>query len=108
MPLRIHLPEGTPYSFSRKYLLRPPRSPLANAAFAARVRDSAGRIAEVFGVRWAARIDLIHEQATGRLRFLECDAAPLVGARSAFAASLAAAGMGRAEQLRLLLGEVAS
>jgi D-alanine-D-alanine ligase-like ATP-grasp enzyme len=108
MPLQIHLPEGTPYSFWRKYLLRPPRSPLADLVVAARVRDSAGRIAEVFGVDWAARVDLIHEQATGRLRFLECDVAPLVGARSAFAASLEAAGIGRAEQLRLLLGEVAS
>jgi hypothetical protein len=39
------------------------------------------------------------------LRFLECDAAPLVGAQSAFPASLAAAGISRAEQLRLMLNE---
>lgn len=45
----------------------------------------------------------MHETTTGRLRFLECDVAPLVGARSAFAASLEAAGITRAEQLRLLL-----
>jgi len=102
-PLRIHLPEGTPYSFWRKYLLRPPRAPLVDTGVAQRVTDAARRIAEVFGVRWAARIDLIHEQGTGRLRFLECDVAPLVGARSAFAASLEANGMSRAEQLRLLL-----
>ncbi len=108
MPLHIRLPEGTPYSFLRKYLLRPPRSPVADTALAARVTGSARRIAEVFGVQWAARIDLIHEKATGRLRFLECDVAPLVGARSAFAASLEAVGIGRAEQLRLLLGDVAS
>ena len=69
--------------------------------------DAARRIAEVFGVNWAARIDLIHERDTGRLRFLECDVAPLVGTRSAFAASLEAAGIERAEQLRLLLSEVA-
>jgi len=108
MPLHIHLAEGTPYSFLRKYLLRPARSPVADTGVAARVRDSARRIAEVFGVQWAARIDLIHEKVTGRLRFLECDVAPLVGARSAFAASLEAVGIGRAEQLRMLLGEVAS
>lgn len=103
MPLQIHLPEGAPYSFWRKYLLRPPRAPLADAGVAARVREAARRIAEVFSVNWAARIDLIHEQDTGRLRFLECDVAPLVSPRSAFAASLAGAGMDRAEQLRLLL-----
>jgi len=103
MPLQIHLPEGTPYSFWRKYLLRPPRAPLVDTGVAERVTDAARRIAEVFGVHCAARIDLIHEQGTGRLRFLECDVAPLVGARSAFAASLEAAGMSRAEQLRLLL-----
>jgi hypothetical protein len=45
------------------------------------------------------------EIASGRLRFLECDVAPLVGVGSAFAASLAAAGVAREEQLRLLLGE---
>jgi hypothetical protein len=38
-----------------------------------------------------------------RLCFLECDVAPLVSANSAFAASLEAAGIGRAEQLRMLL-----
>ena len=108
VPIHIRLPEGTPYSFSRKYLLRPVRAPLADAAVVHRVRDRAAKIAEVFGVHWAARIDLIHERVTGRLRFLECDAAPLVGARSAFAASLEAAGIRRAEQLRLLLGEVVS
>ena len=108
MPLHIQLLEGTPYSFLRKYLLRPPRSPVTDTAATERVRDSARRIAEVFGVQWAARIDLIDEKATGRLRFLECDVAPLIGARSAFAASLEAAGIGRPEQLRLLLGEVAS
>ncbi|HEX2227190.1 MAG TPA: ATP-grasp domain-containing protein, partial [Candidatus Binatia bacterium] len=57
MPLHIQLPEGTPYSFLRKYLLRPPRSPVADTALAARVTGSARRIAEVFGVQWAARID---------------------------------------------------
>jgi hypothetical protein len=41
MPLRIHLPEGVPYSFFRKYLLRPPRAPLADAALAERVRRAA-------------------------------------------------------------------
>ena len=88
--------------------MRARRSPLADAAVAARVRDSAATIAEVFGVDWAARIDLIHESVTGRLRFLECDVAPLVGAHSAFAASLEAAGIERAEELRLLLGRAAN
>jgi D-alanine-D-alanine ligase-like ATP-grasp enzyme len=107
MPLRILLPEGTPYSFFRKYLLRPPREPLAGAGLAERVRRTALRIAGIFGVNWAARIDLIHETATDRLCFLECDVVPLIGAHSAFAASLEAAGFRRAEQLRLLLTKVA-
>jgi D-alanine-D-alanine ligase-like ATP-grasp enzyme len=105
MPLEIFLPAGTPYSFARKYLWRPARAPVADAALAARVRELAPRVAAALGVDWAARVDLIHETATGRLRFLECDAAPLVGARSAFAASLAASGVARAEQLRLLLND---
>src|SRR5262245_37646751 len=104
MPLRLHLPEGTPYTFARKYLLRPGRGPLADEALAERVRRLATEIAGVFAIDWAARIDLIQETATGRLRFLECDVAPLVGPGSAFAASLAAAGVTRAEQLELLLG----
>jgi len=108
MPLRILLPEGTPYSFLRKYLLRPARAPLADPGLAERVCRTALEIAGTFQIEWAARIDLIHETATGRLRFLECDVAPLVGARSAFAASLAAAGIKRAEQLRMLLNETAS
>ena len=105
-PLRLFLPEGTPYTFARKYLLRPGRGPLADAALAERVTALALKLAALFAVNWAARIDLIHETVTGRLRFLECDVAPLVGLDSAFAASLAAAGMARAEQLDLLLGTV--
>jgi D-alanine-D-alanine ligase-like ATP-grasp enzyme len=103
MPLHMFLPEGTPYSFTRKYFRRPARAPVADASLADRVRAAAERIASALGVDWAARIDLIHETDTGRLRFLECDVAPLVGARSAFAASLSASGIGRAEQLKLLL-----
>ena len=97
------LPEGTPYSFCRKYLLRPPRVPLADAGLAERVQRTARQIAAIFGVNWGARIDLIHETATDRLRFLECDVAPLIGARSAFAASFEAAGIKRDQQLRRLL-----
>jgi D-alanine-D-alanine ligase-like ATP-grasp enzyme len=63
------------------------------------------RAARVLGVDWAARVDFIHERGSDRLLFLECDAAPLVGPRSAFAASLAAGGMARDEQLARLLGE---
>jgi D-alanine-D-alanine ligase-like ATP-grasp enzyme len=103
MPLKLDLPAGTPYTFARKYLLRPGRGPLADATLAERVRELALKIAGLFAVNWAARIDLIHETAAGRLRFLECDVAPLVGPASAFAASLAAAGMARAKQLELLL-----
>jgi D-alanine-D-alanine ligase-like ATP-grasp enzyme len=105
MPLRILLPEAKPYSFVRKYLLRPGQAPVADAGLAERVRHTALEIAGIFGVDWAARIDLIHETETDRLRFLECDVAPLVGASSAFAASLEAAGVSRAEQLRMLLNE---
>lgn len=103
IPLRILLPEGTPYSFSRKYLLRPPRAPVAGTHLAERVRLAALKIAGILGVDWAARVDLIHEAATDRLYFLECDVVPLIGAHSAFAASLEAGGIPRAEQLRLLL-----
>lgn len=103
MPLTIRLPEETPYSFLRKYLLRPPQPPLGENGLAAQARQTALRIAGIFGVNWAARIDLIHETDSGRLCLLECDVAPLVGTASAFAASLAAAGVTRAEQLRLLL-----
>ncbi len=106
MPLRILLPEATPYSFFRKYLLRPRHAPLADEGLAEQVRRTALEIAGTFGVDWAARIDLIHETGTDRLRFLECDVAPLVGATSAFAVSLEAAGMSRAEQLRMLLNEM--
>jgi hypothetical protein len=38
-----------------------------------------------------------------RLCFLECDAAPVVGAGSAWAASFQSAGVVRAEQLEMLL-----
>jgi D-alanine-D-alanine ligase-like ATP-grasp enzyme len=103
MPLRIFLPQGTPYSFFRKYLRPAPRAPLADIGLAERVRRTALEIAKIFGVDWAARIDLIHETENDRLRFLECDVAPLVSANSAFAASLEAAGIGRAEQLQMLL-----
>jgi hypothetical protein len=102
-PLHILVPEGTPYRFWRKYLLRPRRETLRDLGLAARVREAARRIATTLRVDWAARIDFIHETATDRLCFLECDVAPLVGPASAFAASLAASGMGRPEQLRGLL-----
>lgn len=102
-PLRILLPQGVPFSFARKYILRPRMVPIDDAPLAARVRDAAGRIARAFDVGWAARIDFICETTSDTLFLLECDAAPLLGTRSAFAASLAAAGVGRAAQLRLIL-----
>jgi len=94
-----------PYTFLRKYLRRPKRTPPGDPRLAARVQQSALAAASRLGVDWAARVDFIHERATDRLVFLECDAAPLVGPASAFAASLAAAGMARGEQLARLLGE---
>jgi D-alanine-D-alanine ligase-like ATP-grasp enzyme len=104
-PLRIDLPDGVPYSFARKYVLRPRSSPLVEGELARRIRSAALEVAGILGADWAARIDLMIEASSGRLHFLECDIAPLVGAGSAFAASLAAAGIARGEQLRLLLGE---
>jgi len=104
-PLAIALPEGTPYSVLRKYVLRPGHAPLADAALDARVRSEALRIAAALAVDWAARIDFIYVPGEARLCFLECDAAPLVGPRSAFAASLHAAGLAREAQLARLLGE---
>jgi len=102
-PLRIALPEGTPYAFARKYLATPPREPVADRALAHRVREQAQKTVHVLGADWAVRIDWIHERSSGKLLLLECDAAPLVGERSAFAQSLSAAGIGRGTQLRLLL-----
>jgi len=104
-PLRLGLPEGVPYTFLRKYLQRPKRAPLTDRTLATRVQRTALAAARALGVDWAARVDFIHERASGRLLFLECDAAPLVGRASAFAASLVAGGMARAEQLARLLGE---
>jgi D-alanine-D-alanine ligase-like ATP-grasp enzyme len=102
-PLRILLPEGTPYSFARKYLVPARRRALEDEHLAAQVRSCAERIARALGVDWAGRIDFIRESGSGRLMFLECDAAPLIGAASAFAASLLAGGISRREQLRLLV-----
>jgi biotin carboxylase len=104
-PLRLGLAEGVPYTFLRKYLQRPRRAPLTDRTLATRVQHIALAAARTLGVDWAARVDFIHERTSGRLLFLECDAAPLVGPASAFAASLAAGGMARAEQLGRLLGE---
>jgi D-alanine-D-alanine ligase-like ATP-grasp enzyme len=102
-PLRIALPEGRPYSFARKYLFRPQRTPLTDA-LSTRVRDTAVRVAKILGVDWAARVDFIYDQRRDRLCFLECDVAPMLGAGSALADSLLAAGIARDEQLRLILG----
>jgi len=102
-PLRIALPEGTPYSFSRKYLLRPQRMPMTDA-LSIRVRDTAVKVAKLLGVDWAARVDFIYDRRRDRLCFLECDVAPMIGAGSAFADSLLAAGIARDQQLRLILG----
>jgi D-alanine-D-alanine ligase-like ATP-grasp enzyme len=103
MPLRIHLPEGEPYSFARKYLWPPSRSPLKDTALASQVRHAALAIAELLDLDWAARMDFLHDAASGRLCLLECDAAPLIVRNSAFTESLIAAGMPRSEQLTLLL-----
>jgi len=100
-PLRIMLPEGALYTFARKYLLRPRRE-VVSGSLAERVRHTALAIARLLGVDWAARVDFIYEARRDRLCFLECDVAPLVGAGSAFAESLLAGGMPRAEQLRRL------
>jgi D-alanine-D-alanine ligase-like ATP-grasp enzyme len=105
-PLQILLPPGTPYSFTRKYVLRPKREPLPDVQLAERVRTCATRIATALGVGWAARVDFVYDVSLDRLWFLECDAAPLVSRDSAFAASFAAAGRGRDTQLRMLLGAI--
>lgn len=104
-PLQIVLPTGRPYSFARKYLLPTRRTPVTDEALVHRVREMALRVAALMQVNWAARVDLIHEQRTQRLCVLECDVAPLIGARLAFAISFAASGITRARQLRLLLDE---
>jgi D-alanine-D-alanine ligase-like ATP-grasp enzyme len=74
---------------------------MQDAALAARVRETALELAQRFAVNWAARVDFISEPG-GRLCFLECDVAPMIARGSAFAASLGAAGIERAEQLALL------
>lgn len=100
LPLEIRVPPGKPYSFLRKYLLRPRRAPFADDA----LRALARRVGQVLGVDWAARVDFIVEAGTGRAWLLECDAAPLVGPDSAFASSFAAAGVDRGRQLDWLVG----
>ena len=107
-PLQVCLREGVPYSFLRKYLLRPRRRQLSDAGLVRRVQDAALRIAAVFGVDWAARIDFIHETHSGTLYFLECDVAPLLAVGSAFEMSLTCAGIGRREQIDLLFSSSAS
>ncbi len=108
MPLRIFVPEGMPYSVTRKYLWRPAPAAVTDNSLAERVRSSALTLAGLLGVDWGARVDLIHDAVSDRLYFLECDVAPLVGAGSAFAASFRAAGVDRAEQLRMLVSEIPS
>jgi D-alanine-D-alanine ligase-like ATP-grasp enzyme len=104
-PLRVELPDGTLYSFAHKYLTRPRRLPIDDRSLALRVQSTARQVAGCLGVDWAARVDFIYERKRDRLCFLECDAAPLIGIGSAFAESMAAGGMPRAEQLgRLILG----
>jgi D-alanine-D-alanine ligase-like ATP-grasp enzyme len=104
-PLRLELAEGVPLTFVRKYLRPPKRTRLMDRTLAVCVQHTALAAAQALGVDWAARIDFMHERASGRLFLLECDAAPLVGPASSFAASMAAGGMGRSEQLARLLGE---
>ena len=101
-PLHIRVPDGTLYTFARKYVLRPRIVPVAEQRFATRVRVEAVRIAAALGVDWAARIDFIHEPGADMLYFLECDVAPLLGRGSAFDTSLRAAGLARSEQLKRL------
>lgn len=104
-PLRLLLPEGVPYTFLRKYVLRPRREVVHEEPLAGRVAETAARVVSTLGADWAVRVDFILERGTGRLVFLECDAAPLVGPASAFAHSLAGAGIRRDVQLARLLGE---
>ena len=106
-PLRLVLPEGTPHSFARKYLFRPRREVLADPVLSERVRATALAVARMFEINWAARVDFIYDTRNDRLCLLECDAAPLVGPSSAFAASLCAAGITREEQLRSLIDDTA-
>jgi D-alanine-D-alanine ligase len=100
-PLEIGLAPGNIYTFTRKYLRRARRTVLADLQLSRRARESALKIARLLGVNWAARVDFIAEPG-GRLCFLECDVAPMLSTSSAFAMSLAAAGIARAEQLALL------
>jgi len=99
IPFRILVPPGEIYSFSSKYLFRPGRLPLEDEA----LRDRARRIGQALGVDWAARVDFIIEEKTKRAYFLECDAAPLVGSDSAWAAGFSAAGVLRNQQLEWLV-----
>ena len=105
-PLHIRIPDGTLYTFARKYVLRPRIVPVAEQRFATRVRVEAVRIAATLGVDWAARIDFIHEPGADLLYFLECDVAPLVGRGSAFDTSMRAAGLARSEQLKRLFQQM--
>lgn len=100
LPFHILVPPGEIHSFSSKYLFRPGKRPMEGEEA---LRDRAGAIGKALGVDWAARVDFIIEEKTKRVMFLECDAAPLVGPDSAFAASFTAAGVDRRRQLDWLV-----
>ncbi len=104
VPLEILRPEGKVYSFFRKNVLRTERKLIDDIELGKRIHEIAVRVAEVFEVDWAARVDFLYDRRSDRLYFLECDAAPTISKSSSFAQSLERSGLTRQDKIELLLG----
>jgi len=102
-PLWIVRPLDKVYSFRRKHFVPTPRVELSDPDTARAARRIARTVAEIFGIRYSARVDLLFDPNSGAFFFLECDAFPAVPSTSSFAESLERSGMGRKDQLRRLL-----
>lgn len=105
VPVEIMRPEGKLYSFLRKNLMKTKKKELDDPELSKRIQRIAAQIAEIFAIDWAARVDFLYEKASGRIYFLECDAAPAIGVSSSFADSLRRMGVTREEQIALIVGD---
>ncbi|MEE9232934.1 MAG: hypothetical protein V3U07_05725 [Nitrospirales bacterium] len=88
-------------SIIRKFQLKEREEPeLSN-----RIQGIAAQVAEIFSIDWAARVDFLYDKGSGRIYFLECDAAPTIGTSSSFAGSPRRMGVTREEQIALIVGD---
>ncbi len=104
-PLQVMRPERKLYSFFRKNLMKTKKTELDDPDLSNRIQELAAQVAEIFAIDWAARVDFLYEKGSGRIYFLECDAAPTIGSSSSFAESLRRMGVTREEQIALIVGD---